>query len=260
LADLKGADPKAKPGAAQGAAGPIAPAVPTVSGFRLQAVRTRGIRDLSVHFAEVSFLEMMTDGDTLSVLNVESRDLKKDPALFSIVRFKPDMVECAYTCLANMSPKKRQLEVLRHFMNMLTLAEDCYEIQIKQVYQLVESSFADMTEYVSTDYDRLYSLYDNLKTEFAVIQKKSKELIESNSQLSKENYELKNKNDELTLRLKSLETLSDTVLALKIQEWLAEHKGEINIADFSKVFNVPEMRVEQILNKMVTEGYLENKG
>lgn len=259
MADLKSTDQKAKPGAPAGA-GPIAQAVPTVSGFRLQAVRTRGIRDLSVHFAEVSFLEMMSEGDTLSVLNVESRDLKKDPALFSIVRFKPDMVECAYTCLANMSPKKRQLEVLRHFMNMLTLAEDCYEIQIKQVYQLVESSFADMTEYVSTDYDKLYSLYDNLKTEFAVIQKKSKELVESNSQLSKENYELKNKNDELTLRLKSLETLSDTVLALKIQEWLSEHKGEINIADFSKVFNIPEMRVEQILNKMVTEGYLENKG
>ena len=67
-------------------------------------------------------------------------------------------------------------------------------------------------------------------------------------------------NDELSVRLKGLETLSDTVLSLKIQEWLAEHKGEINISDFSKVYNVPENRVEQMLNKLVTEGYLETKG
>ena len=92
------------------------------------------------------------------------------------------------------------------------------------------------------------------------MQKKVKDFAESNSQLSKENYELKNRNDELVLRLKSLETLSDSVLTLKIQEWLSEHRGEINIADFAKVYNVSEMRVEQMLNKMVTEGFLETKG
>ena len=66
--------------------------------------------------------------------------------------------------------------------------------------------------------------------------------------------------DELTLKLRELETMSDPVLSLKIQEWLSEHKGEINIADFSKVYNVSESRVEQMLNKMVTEGYLATKG
>ncbi|MEM2138510.1 MAG: hypothetical protein QW568_05465, partial [Candidatus Anstonellaceae archaeon] len=107
---------------------------------------------------------------------------------------------------------------------------------------------------------RLFSLYDNLKTEAASLQKKVGDLSNSNATLSKENYELKSKNDELTIKLKSLETLSDPVLSLKIQEWLSEHKGEINIADFSKVYNVPETRVEQMLNKLVTEGYLETKG
>ena len=117
-----------------------------------------------------------------------------------------------------------------------------------------------MREYVTADYDKLYSLYDNLKTEQAVLQKKVKEMSDATASLSKENYELKSRNDELQLKLKGLETFSDSVLALKIQEWLSEHKGEINIADFSKVYAVPESRVEQMLNKLVTEGYLESKG
>ena len=245
---------------AKGAQAPPAPSVPIVSGFRLQAGRVKTTRELAAHFAELSFLELTTEGETLSVLNVESRDLKKDPALFSIVRFKAAGIEVAYTCLANMSPKKRRVEVLKHFLNLMTLAEDCYELEMKQVYQLLESAIADMTEYVSTDYDKLFSLYDNLKTEFSQMQKKAKELADSNASLSKENYELKSRNDELVLRVKSLETMSDPVLSLKIQEWLSEHKGEINISDFSKVFSVPETRVEQMLNKLVTEGYLEAKG
>jgi hypothetical protein len=237
-----------------------APQVPTVSGFRVQARRTKGAKELAAHFSELSFLEMTDDGGTLCVLNVESRDLRKDPALFSIVRFGPGAIEATYTCLANMSPKKRRIEVLRHFLNMLTLAEDCYEVDMRQLYQLLESAVADMTEYVSADYDRLFSLYDNLKAEFSGLQKKIRELSDGNSSLSKENYELKSRNDELTLKLRTLETLSDAVLTLKIQEWLSEHKGEINIADFAKVYNVSEMRVEQMLNRMVTEGYLETKG
>jgi len=231
-----------------------------VSGFRLLAERTRGVNEIAGRFAELSFLEMTVDRDTLSVLNVESRDLKKDPALFSIIRFMPSKIEVAYTCLANMSPKKRRLEVLRHLLNMLTITDDCYEIEMKQIYQLLESSLADMYEYVSSDYDKLFSLYDNLKVDFASMQKKVKDLSDANSALSKENYELKNKNDELVLRVKELESYSDPVLSLKIQEWLSEHKGEINIADFAKVYNVSETRVEQLLNKLVTEGYLETKG
>lgn len=258
MADPKAPDQKSQPKTAQGA--PPLPTIPTVGGFRLVAERTANVNELSSRFAEISFLEMTADKDTLSVLNVESRDLRKDPALFSIIKFGPSRIDAIYTCLPSSSPKKRRLEVLRHFLNMLTIADDCYEVDMKQVHQLLEAAIADMTEYVSTDYEKLFSLYDSLKADHATLQKKVRDMTESTSALSKENYDLKNKNDELALRLKSLETLSDPVLSLKIQEWLAEHKGEINISDFSRVFNVPETRVEQMLNKLVTEGYLETKG
>jgi len=246
---------KAQPGAMQAQS-----QVPTTGGFRIRAKRTKDIDNLLRRFAELSFLQMSIDRDTLCTLNVESRDLKKEPALFSIIYFKPNAIDAVYTCLPTMSPKKRKLEVLRQFLNLLTLAEDCYDIEMRQVYQLLEKAISDMYEYVSTDYDRLFSLYDNLKTDSGAFSKKMKDLTDANSNLSKENYELKNKADELLLKVKSLETLSDAVLSLKIQDWLSEHKGEINVSDFSKVYNVSEARVEQMLNKLVTEGYLETKG
>ncbi|MCX8197403.1 MAG: hypothetical protein N3G80_03770 [Candidatus Micrarchaeota archaeon] len=236
------------------------PAEPKVSGFRIQAKRLKQPTEIAQKLSELSFLEMTVEKDSLIALNVESRDIQKNPYLFSIVYFRPTMIEVLYSCPPTLAPKKRRLDVLRHFLNLLTLVDDCYKVEMKQIYQLLEASFAQLSEYVSTDYDRLFALYDNLKTDFAQLQKKYNDAKEASASLSKENYELKTKNDELTLKLKSLETFSDTILALKIQEWLAEHKGEINIADFAKVYNVPETRVEQMLNKLVTEGYLETKG
>ena len=256
MADANAATP---PQAGAKAAQPLS-SEPRVGGFRLLAKRLRGPSEIAQRLAELSFLELATDKDVLCALNVESRDIQKNPYLFSIVYFRPNMVEALYSTLPNMSPKKRRIEVLRHFLNLMTLADDCYEVGMKPVYQLLEISVADMTEYVSSDYEKLFALYDNLKTELSTLQKRYAEAKDASASLSKENYELKTRNDEMTLRLKSLETFSDSVLALKVQEWLSEHKGEINISDFSRVYNVPEMRVEQMLNKLVTEGYLETKG
>ena len=253
------------PGAAKGAApsSPSAapmPSVPTVSGFRISAKRLRPPSDISQRLSELSFLEMSTDKDALMVLNVESRDIQKNPFLFSVVSFLPNSIDAKYTCMPSTSPKKRRIEVLRHFLNLLTIAEDCYAVKMQDVYQLLEAAISDMTEYSSVEYEKLFGLYDSQKAEFSSMQKKLREATEGSASLSKENFELKSKNDELTIKLRSLETFSDAVLALKIQEWLSEHKGEINISDFSKVYNVPENRVEQMLNKLVTEGYIETKG
>ena len=42
----------------------------------------------------------------------------------------------------------------------------------------------------------------------------------------------------------------------KLQEWIADHNGEINVIEFSKVNKVPEAKIEQVLNRLVAEGYL----
>lgn len=247
-------------GAAAGQAAPLAAAqdeVPRVSGFRISAKRSGSIEDIAGALSGLSFLELAKEKDALAAVNVESRDINKNPYLFSVIRFKDNKIEVIYTHVPGMSPKKRRLEILRYFLNVLTLLEGKYKAEVPELYQLVESVLSSMQEYVNADYERLYSGYDNLKNEIVILQRKNKMLTETNNKLSRENYDIKAANDELVLRIKALEVYSDSVLAPKVQEWLASHGGEINISDFSKVHKVPEMRVEQILNKLVTEGYIE---
>ncbi|MBS3069859.1 hypothetical protein J4441_05835 [Candidatus Micrarchaeota archaeon] len=241
---------------------PQTPAQPTASvpftgSFSLRAKANAPPSQMAQLLSMLTFLEMSQEDDALVALNVESRDIQKSPYLFSITYFKPGKVETLYSCIPGMSPKKRRLEVLRNVLNMLTLLSDAYSVDTREIYQLLESSLADMAEYVTADYEKLFSEHDSLKAQVAELSKRARDLALANDSLSKENYDLKLKNDELVLKLKALETYSDSVLGLKIQDWIKEHGGEINILEFSRVHNVPEMRVEQILNRLVTEGYLE---
>ena len=89
------------------------------------------------------------------------------------------------------------------------------------------------------------------------LKKKVSRFTEENQALLAKNYELKSKNDEMLLRLKSLETMSDETLKTKVQTWISEHNGEINVIEFSKTYAVVETKVEEILNRLVSEGYLE---
>ncbi|HQT45555.1 MAG TPA: hypothetical protein PLO51_06250 [Candidatus Micrarchaeota archaeon] len=232
---------------------------PRAGGFRIEATLNGTQKDIVKFLSPLSFLEIAFEKDAVVALNIESRDIQKNPYLFSMVYFYPGRIEAMYSYVPGMSPKKRRLDILKYFFNILTLAHGTYAIDNRQVYQLLESAINDMSEYVTSDYDKLYSYYDNLKKEVKTLQTKVAELSDSNIQLSRENYDLKSANDEMKLKVEKLQVYSDDVLRQKIVEWISEHNGEVNLADFSRVHSVPENRVEQALNSLVTEGYLDLK-
>jgi hypothetical protein len=64
----------------------------------------------------------------------------------------------------------------------------------------------------------------------------------------------------LTAKLKDLERYSDQSLMVMVQDWIESHANTIDIGEFSKNYNLPQPRVEQILNKMVSLKYIELKG
>ena len=235
---------------------------PTVKGLRILVRRTGTPEALMQAFSSLSFLKMAQDAadpSTLLVLNIESRDISGYPYLFSIAYFRRNGIDVLYSVLPNMSPKVRRIEVIKYLFNLLTLSTELQVVDMRHLYQFLEATFSEMNEYVSGDYQKLYSSYDSLLSEMAAMKKKVKDLSDSSVQLGKDNYDLKGRNDELSLRLQSLERYSDSVLAVKIQSWLAEHSGEINLSEFAKVHGVSEARVEQVLNSMVSEGYLETR-
>ncbi len=230
-----------------------------VSGFKISATRTAKKEDIISSLSPLSFLEIAIDGDAVVVINIESRDISNNPYLFSILFLKPDSVELQYTYIPGMSPKKRKLDVIRYFINIATLLGTSYNIEMSKIYQLLENALGDMSEYVSLQYDTLFSLYDNTKGEIDQMRHELERLRESNKMLSRENYELKLTTDELRVRLTGLETYSDEVLGAKLQEWISEHQGEINVFEFAKVHKVSEGRIDDMLNKLVREGYMSSR-
>jgi hypothetical protein len=201
-------------------------------------------------------LEIVESKNIIVVINVERRDIEKRPHLFSITYLAPDYIEFVYSYLPTTSPKLRRLEVIRFFLNLLSLLEEVYFIKHAQLYQVIDSFVAKLTEYTSSKYDELFSRYDAIKEENERTKKTIAELKDANEKFRKAIIEKEEKINQLLLRIKELEIYSDEILMMKIQDWLIEHGYEINISDFCKVNKVPPERVEQVLNKMVKEGYL----
>lgn len=233
---------------------------PKVEGFKLFGKRTKEIPEMADALAPLSFLELAVDGDCLAVLNVESRDIQKSPYLFSTLYLKPDVVEVIYTLAPGTSPRKRRIDVIRHTLNILSLLTDAYHLDDKYLFQVLQSALADITDFASGDYKEIYAKYDSLKVEYGELKANNDSLQSENEKISRDLISARTKGDELAARLSQLESYSDETLMARAQDWLDVHKNEINITEFAKQNNVSETRVEDILNKMVTRGYLEVRG
>jgi uncharacterized pyridoxamine 5'-phosphate oxidase family protein len=230
---------------------------PKVDGFKVKANLKGSLKDVAGLLRTISFLEVAAEKDAVNAVYVESRDINKNPYLFSILKVKKDKLEVLYTIPSEIAPRKRKLDIIRYLLNILTLLDEVYSIDTKVVYQLLETAVKDLLDSVTMDYSKLYTTYDSLKKEVDDLRKKTERLKDQNEALMTQNYELKSANDEMEIRVTELEGLSDDVLKAKLQEWVLEHDGEINILEFTKIHKIAESRVERMLNKLVAEGYLE---
>jgi hypothetical protein len=231
---------------------------PKVDGFRMKVKLQGKFSDVSRALNSISFLKIAQEKEGVNVAYVESRSIDKTPYLFSMMKFKKTEIEVVYTVPNNVSPTKRKLDVMRYLLNMITLVEPYYEIDNKVVYQLIEETMRQLEEYTTGDYKTLYKKYDQLQREVENLRRSSLIYKGQVKSLSKENYELKNESDELKVRFEKLHGgISDSVLSSKVQEWVIDHNGSINIMEFARHNKVPEARVEDVLNDLVRQGYLE---
>lgn len=231
--------------------------IPRTDSFKIFTKLRGSMKDVETKLRTISFLEVVPEAECVNAAYIESRDIERSPYLFAIFKFRTDSIEALYTIPPSMAPKKRKLEMVRYFLNMLTALGSTYSTDPSIIYQLLDAALKEMNDYVSLDYNRLYTAYDQVKKDYEDISRRLKRTQEQNDALQRDNYELKTRNDELAVRIKNLETMGDEELKEKIQEWLFEHGGEINITEFSKVYKVSETRVEEMLNVLVREGYVQ---
>ncbi|MEW6528635.1 MAG: hypothetical protein AB1391_01980 [Candidatus Micrarchaeota archaeon] len=230
---------------------------PHVDGFKIFAKLKTNLKDVDSKLRTISFMEVVSEKDCVNAAYIESRNIEKTPYLFALFKFRNDAMDIMYSIPPNIAPKKRKLDVVRYFLNVLTVLGSAYTIEQTAIYQLLDAALKEMNDFVGLDFNKLYINYDNLKKDYEDVSRRFKRLQQKVDILNNENYNLKTKNDELSLRIKQLETMSNDTLKEKLQEWIYEHENEINISDFSKFYKIPETRVEEMLNVLVKEGYVQ---
>ncbi len=231
---------------------------PIVEGFEIPSNRLSQLKKIHEMLSQISYLQPTIDKNTIAILNVESRSLDKKPYLFSIIYLEPKLIKVLYTVTPGMSPRKRRIDILKYFFTILSMISKEYEIEVADIYQLFEDSIDKISEYVTLDHEEMYAQFDSMKSENERLKYEIANLKETNREVSKENYELKTKIDDLKLKLKKVSQLSDESLKVRIMEWIKEHNGEINIPEFSRMYGIPDPKTEQLLNELIKKGHIES--
>lgn len=230
---------------------------PRVDGFKILANLNGSLKEVESKLRTISFLEIVCEKECVNAAYIESRDIEKNPYSFGLFKFKKKTIEVLYSIPPNIAPKKRKLEMVRYFLNMATLLGPLYSISASLIYQLLDGVLKEMNEYVSEEYNTIYTQYGKIKKDYETIMRRFARLQDENEELRRQNYEIQTKNNELLVHIKELETMSTETLQEKIEEWIQEHGGEIRITQFSKFHRVPESQVEKALDTLVREGYIQ---
>ncbi|MCL4381320.1 MAG: hypothetical protein M1331_01075 [Candidatus Marsarchaeota archaeon] len=234
--------------------------IPYVESVKINARLVQNIGDIYKSISNIALFSAQLNPDGIIMFRVESRDLQKKPFLFTILYFNKDSIEIKYSIAFDASKKLRRLSIMKDFLGILSIITDAYQIETKELFRHLDSMIEDVLNSLSQNYSALFNNYDAMFNEYNELKKINLDLAASNKSLAASGMVIEQKNKELAEKLKNLEIYSDESLMIMVEEWIEAHGNSIDINEFAKNYKLLPPRVEQILNKMVSLGYLELKG
>ncbi|MGI0100545.1 MAG: hypothetical protein ACREBH_02395 [Candidatus Micrarchaeaceae archaeon] len=230
---------------------------PKTDGLEMKARLVGSFNDIAKRFSSLQLFSISKLDSGIKLLRVESRDIQKKPFLFMIIDMRTDRVTIEYTIALDSSPKLRRLYILKMLLGVLSLASDLYVVDNTELFQYLDSSIDDVLNSISQSYSSLFNNYDSLFNEYRDIKRLNIELEASNKNLTVQALQLSDENKQLKADLGSLQAYSDSALMVMVQDWLDSHDATIDINEFAKNYKMSTTRIEQILNRMVSLGYIE---
>ncbi len=234
-----------------------APKVETVS-FSGNMVGTK--EEMKGKLTAIPFLSVKIDGDSLLATKVESRNIRKMPFLFYIMRISGKGLEITYSIAPDTSESMRRLTVLKDAMSLLAVVYDDFRVEENVFFQYVDAAIDSVMGGLTQNYSSLFNSHEALLNEYREMKKLNAELAASNRNLTIQATQLNDENAELKDKVAKLETYSDQSLMAMIQDWIESHNNSIDIEEFSKAYKLSTPRIELMLDKMVSLGYLELRG
>lgn len=240
--------------------GEISSLEPNIENIKLKGKLLGGFDAISSRLSTLQMFSIKVTQSNLILVRVESRNIQKKPFLFMIFTFDKDSISVDYSIGFDTNTKMRRLYVMKNLIAVLSLVTDLYEADNTDLLQHLDSAIDDVLGSLTQDYSTLYHRYGSLLDQFHELKRLNIELTSSNKNLAVQASLLETENNDLKERLKGLETYSDESLMSLIEEWIDSHAGTIDINEFAENYKVTPPRVEQMLNKMVSLGYIELKG
>ena len=233
---------------------------PNIENLRLKGTLLGTFDVMVKRLSTLQIFSIKSTQSSITLVRVESRNMQKKPFLFMIFKFEKDAISVDYSIGFDTNTKMRRLYVLKNLIAILSLITDLYEADNTDLLQHLDSAIDDVLGSLAQDYSTLYHNYGSLFDKYRELKKLNIELSNSNRNLSVQASLLDNENVELKDRLKQLETYTDESLMAIVEEWIDTHGGTIDINEFAQNYKITAPRVEQILDKMVSLGYIELKG
>jgi len=233
---------------------------PKIEQVEFQGRLTGPLHDIKNKVSQMQFYSLREGEEELDIIRVESRNIHKKPFLFFVITVKKDAILLTYSIVPGSSDRLRRAIVIRNLASILSVISDSFHVDEAKFYQYVDSVLDNLANGMSLDYSTLFNKYDALVNEYTELKKLANELNISNRNLTIRTGQLNEENKLLSDQLRSLQTYSDEALMAMVEDWIEVHNSAIDVGEFSKTYKVPEPRIEQILDKMVSAGYIELKG
>lgn len=209
--------------------------------------------------AQIPLYLSKMDGKSLRIARVESRNIHKKPVLFHIITISETEINVAYSISQDTSAAMRRAFVLKNLASILAVIGSDYQIDQPKFLQYIDSVLDSILSGLSQNYNILYNKYDSLLAEYRELKRLNLELTASNRNLTIQTAQFNEEDKNLRSQLSALQKYSDDALMALIEEWIEVHSNSIDLQEFSKTYLVSIPRVEQVLDKMVSMGYLELK-
>lgn len=228
-----------------------------VEGFSVNGKLLSSIDALVQVLRKVHSFEVAIEKRSVSVAYVESRDINKRPYQFAIYRIYDNHIEVIYTIPPTDHPMKRRVEVIKLLANISILLHGHYTIGENALLELMEDAVSEMLLSLDKNYSEMYTEYDHVLRKYEDLMRKYRRLEDEREALLLQNFELRSKNEKLSLELGRYKKLSDDMLKVKILEWIKDHGGTIDIYEFSTTYNIPEARIKDAINELLNENYIK---
>ena len=233
--------------------------LPKVEELQLDGKLKTTFQSIKAKLSKLPFYDVAADQSAVTAAKVESRNINKTPYLFHIIKIGQSSIDVSYSVIPDTSEVMRRASVIKSLAGILSVIYEDYEADIPKLLQYTDSVLGSLVEGISQNYNLLYNKYDSLMSEYREIKRLSNELEASNRNLTVQISQLSEDDKELHTELDKLKKYSDEALMGLVQEWIEVHDNSIDIDQFSRNYTVSVPRVEQILDKMVSLGYLAVK-